>query len=75
MVSDNHNGHKVEKKCPWGLECDKCRLSIEMMRVESGLQQKFNQCAFVAMTNMLSEINLKTQAPQQKINFSNLFRG
>ena len=61
----------TEKKCPWGLECDKCRLSIEMMNQVNG--QKFNMCSLVAMATMLSEINAKTQ--QQKITIPNLLRG
>ena len=67
------DGHKEEKKCPWGLECDKCRLSIEMMN--HATQQKFNMCSLVATVTMLSEINIKTQPSQQKINIPDLFRG
>ena len=54
------NGHKEEKKCPFGLECDKCRLSIEMANTVNGLQQKYLMCSFPAAVTILSEINTKT---------------
>ena len=67
------NGSKPEKKCPFMIECAECRLSIEMMNYAT--QQKFFMCSLVATATMLSEINQKTQAPQQKLNIPNLYRG
>ncbi len=69
------NNGQEEKKCPWGLECDKCRLSIEMAHVVNGLQQKYLMCSFPAAVTILSEINGKTQLPKQGIEIPNLFRG
>ena len=69
----SNNGQKGERKCPYGLECDKCHLSIEMMNMSSGTPQKFNMCSLVATATMLSEINQKT--PQQKVNIPTLYRG
>ena len=73
----NNNGHEEEKvkKCPSGLECDECRLSIEMMNMASGIPQKYSQCSIIAMVTILSEMNMKLQPPQQKIELPNLFRG
>jgi len=67
------NGHQEEKKCPWGLECDKCRVSIEMGTI--GTQRKFVMCSLPAMVTVLSEINIKTLPPQQKIQLPNILRG
>ena len=67
------NGHKEEKKCPFMIECAECRLSIEMMNYAT--QQKFSMCSIVATATMLSEINMKTQAPQPQLNIPNLYRG
>jgi len=67
-----NNGSKEEKKCPFMLKCDECMLSIEMINYAT--QQKFNMCSIVATATMLSEINMKTQAPQQKIDLPHLFR-
>ena len=68
------NGHKEDervKKCPFGLECDECRLAMEMMNTVNGVQAKYLMCSIVANITILSEINVKT--PGQKI--SNLYRG
>ncbi len=69
------NGEGKEKKCPFMLECDECRLSIEMMNYAN--QQKFSMCAIVTTATMLSEINMKTPMPQQPIQVKdlNLYRG
>ena len=68
----NGNGHDKVKKCPWGLECEECRLWTEMMRNQGGLQQKFGLCSLNAMVMILSEMNQKTQ---QTVQIPNLFRG
>ena len=73
------NGHEEEKvkKCPFGLECDECRLAMEMVNTTNGIPQKYLMCSIVANVTILSELNAKTVAPQQKINLppGNLFRG
>jgi len=78
----NDNGDKAEgqrkKKCPFLNEyCieGRCGLWTEMARVQGGLQQKFGMCSYPAIVMLLSEINTKTQPPQQKINIPNLIRG
>ena len=78
----NDNGHKGEekrlKKCPLLNEyCieGRCALFTDMMRSVGGLQQKFGLCSFNAMVMMLSEMNMKAQPPQQKMQIPNLFRG
>ena len=69
----NDNGSKPEKKCPLDKVCDECLWSIEMMNYAT--QQKFSMCSIVATATMLSEINMKTQAPQPQLNIPNLYRG
>ena len=77
----NDNGHKEEEKvkyCPlidkWCIK-ERCALYSEMMRSTGGLQQKFGLCSFNATVMLLSEMNMKAQLPQQKIQIPNLLRG
>lgn len=70
------NGQKEDKKCPFGLECDKCRLFNEMTNGAGAGQRKFGLCSFNATVMILSEMNMKTQLPQQKIQIPpNILRG
>ncbi len=82
MVNGSNDGMEVKVKiCPFsGTYCikERCSLHMEMTRNTGGLQQKFTLCAVNAMVMMLSEINAKTQPPQQKmpkITLPNLVRG
>ena len=68
------NGHKDEqqkmKYCPLlNKDCigGECAFYIEMSRVVSGFQQTFGMCSFTATVQILSEMNLKAQQPQQQI--------
>jgi len=80
---DNHNerssnGEDRKKKCPFMADwCigDACALSVELVRNMGGLQQKFSICSFNALVQMISEVNAKTQPPQQKIQVPHLLRG
>ena len=51
------------KVCPWGKKCETCLLAIEMKRQVAGLQQKFITCAFLALVQMISELNAKAAPP------------
>jgi hypothetical protein len=80
-MTDNDNGHEDEKQevrhCPFLKECcieKKCALYIEMKRIVGGLHQTFGMCSFVATVQMMSEMNMKAQQPQQKIQIPNLMR-
>lgn len=80
MVDGNGSGDGTEviKMCPFFKEwCDKehqntCALHAELTQSIGGLQRKMTLCVFNAMIMMLSEINMKTPAPQQKIQRINL---
>jgi hypothetical protein len=63
------------KKCPWGMECEKCRLSIEMMSSMNGLQKKYMMCSLTAMVTILSELNAKTQVKQETLSIPRLYGG
>ena len=66
------------KRCPFlNGDCigTECALYIEMKRVSLGLKQTFGMCGFTAMVQILSEMNLKAQSPQQKIEIPKLMRG
>lgn len=74
------NGHNEDnqkvKDCPFGNECDKCSLYIDLTRNVGGVQQKFKACAFGAMVVILSEINQKMATNAQKIELpKGLFKG
>ena len=75
------NGNEEEQKvkyCPIVKEyCikERCVLYSEMMRVVGGVQQKFNMCVFAALLLVVSEMNAKAQAPQQKIQLPGILRG
>ena len=78
----NDNGHEGQekrlKKCPFIKEyCieGRCALYAEMTRNVGGLQQKFGLCSFNAMVTILSEMNMKTQPPPQKMRIPDLLRG
>jgi len=79
MASDNGQEEEERvKKCPLlNVYCikERCALWTVMTRVQGGLQQQFGLCSFNAMVGMLSEMNMKTQPPQQKIQIPNLLRG
>lgn len=73
------NGHEEErvKECPFLMGyCikERCALFTGMRQV-GGLQGKFGMCSFNAMIMMLSEMNMKTPSPQQKIQIPQLLRG
>lgn len=71
------NREKV-KHCPLINEyCikEKCALWCEVARHAGGLHQRFGLCAFNAMVTMLSEISIKAQPQQQKVQLPNLYRG
>lgn len=62
---------KVEevKHCPFrDTHCirRKCAIYSELIRTRTGQQEKFWDCAFNAIVLILSEINAKTQFPQQQ---------
>ena len=79
----NGSGGEVKlKMCPfWKEWCDKehqeeCALHVEMIQNVGGLERKMTMCSFNAMIMMLSEINAKTQPPQQKLTLPpNIGRG
>lgn len=79
MANNEHKDTEERlKKCPLLNEyCikERCALWADMTRQAGGLQQKFGMCSFNAVVMILSEINAKTQPPQQKINIPNLVRG
>ena len=54
---------------------ERCAQYLEMKRMAGGLQQTFGMCCFNAIAQILSEINLKAPAPQQKIEIPKLMRG
>lgn len=80
MVDGNGGKEEVrKKKCPflndWCIG-EACALHSELTKnVGGGIQRKIGLCAFNAMVIMLSEINQKTQPPQQKIQLSGLIKG
>lgn len=83
-MNDNNDGKQQKgegkrlKMCPLLKEyCieGRCALFTEMTRNAGGLQQKFGLCSFNAMVMMLSEMNMKAQPPQQKMQIPNLIRG
>ncbi len=66
---NNKIGEKIDKQCPFLKETcieGKCSLYTEFMQGGGGLQPRFGVCAFNAVILILSEINQKTQVPQQK---------
>ena len=76
MPGSNGSEEERTKKCPLDKECAMCMWNIEMAnKVLNELSQKFGMCALVAAVTMLSEINMKTQMPQQKIKLPNQLRG
>ena len=80
MTNGNHDPEKPrKKKCPllndWCIG-DACALQAQLIRVQGGLQQKMEVCAFNATVMMLTEISVKLQQPpQQKIQLPGIFRG
>lgn len=74
------NGQKEEKvkKCPflrdWCLG-EACAIRAKITHNAGGLQQQASMCPVDAILMILSEINMKTQVPQQKINIPNLYKG
>ena len=77
-MTENNNGKEEQKaNCPFiNSSCTGkgCALYIEMKRVTAGLQQTFGMCSIPAMVQILSEMNMKAQQPQQKIQIPNLMR-
>ncbi len=68
----NNNGQEEtrRKKCPFlGEWCikDACAIYVEMTQHMGGMQRKMGMCSFSATNMILSELNNKTQLPQQKI--------
>ena len=82
MSNPDGDGQKPKvKKCPilneWCTEevKERCTFSAEMMQVVNGVPYRSNVCFKDAVVIMLSEINAKTQPPQQKIQLPGLLRG
>ena len=77
----NDNGEKEKQKvkmCPFsGAYCisERCALYVEMRKMTGGLLQAFGMCSFNALVQMTSEMNSKTQPPQQKVQVPRLLRG
>lgn len=72
-MSNNHESEEVRRKCPLlGAWCigGACALSIELMKAGGVMQQKVQACSIPAIVLILSEINLKTLLPQQKVNLN-----
>ena len=72
MPNGNGKGDKEElrkKKCPflkeWCIK-DACGLWAEMFQNRGGVQMKVGMCSYPASILLLSEINQKTQPPQQQ---------
>ena len=79
-MSDNGKVEEEQKvkHCPLINEyCikERCALYIVMRRMHAGLLQAFGMCAFNALVQMMSEMNAKTQPPQQKIQIPKILRG
>lgn len=78
----NNGGPKTEKrkkKCPflngWCIG-NECEMMSQLSKNEGGLLKTFSLCSVKALVVMISELNAKTQPPQQKIQLPpNLFRG
>ena len=79
----NDNGGKEEQEkvrhCPFmDKYCigKRCALYVEMRKMTGGLLQAFGMCSFNALVQMTSEMNSKTQPPQQqKVQIPRLLRG
>ncbi len=76
MNGDGDKQGVNRKKCPllkeWCIG-DACEFSVEIRQNTRGLQPvKARTCLFIASFMMISEINMKTQAPQ--VNRSNILR-
>ena len=78
----NGNGQNEEKQkvkhCPlineWCIE-KRCALYSEMKRdMGGGLRQTFGMCAFNAVVLILSEISVKTQPQQPKIQLPDILK-
>ena len=67
-----NNKEEVKKWCPFlkewctGEVIGRCAIAIELGRSAGGVRQKALMCPFPAIVIILSEINLKTQVPQQQ---------
>jgi len=76
--SGNEKEKQEAKYCPFlNGDCieKRCNLYIEMVKAalqQAGFKQTFGMCAFTAMTQMLSEMNMKTPLPQEKIKMHNI---
>ena len=78
-MGDNGPEIKVRtKRCPflgeWCIE-EACALSCQLFTNVGGVRRAVSACAFNALVAMISELNAKTQAPQQKIQLPHILRG
>ncbi len=70
-MSDNGDKEEKVKRCPFGLECDECLISAELIRDIGGTKQRFSLCSIRAMVNILGELNVKADRilPKSGIHF------
>ena len=69
-MNDNHEEKgELRKECPFnGKWCgDWCPLLIKIFRVENGVRSTSSVCVFVGTNLMISEMNMKTPPPQQRM--------
>ena len=77
-MNGNSESEVKKKRCPFLNEyCigDKCAIYTQLLQNVGGTQRTVGLCPISAFVLLISEINQKTQPPQQKIELPNLFRG